>query len=225
MNRVLATTCAALIALPMPTALAQDKVTASNQQCVVSSAEQQAIQDFWDDIEQQARAKRIQELDTTIPHFAADLARYDTEGAPIAGELQQKLTDAKVPESLAELSNKTSEFTQDPEFQTTYTYEQTVNAAASISEDPATAVAQQLREKQRTRLDEIRITVFDQQDVRERYNARQLEFKQALEQCADEIAPPATWPWYAAGGALVAALIAARAWWNSRKPNRHSKAV
>ena len=213
MKRVVATACVTLaFALPNPIAHAQDKVTVNNQQCVVSAEEQQAIQDFWDEIESQAREQRIAEIDKIIPNFAADIKRYDAEDAPIANELQQKLTEANVTETLAELSSKTSEFTQNPEFQTAYTYEQTIHAASSIGDDPSTTVKQQLTEKQRTRLDEIRINVFDQGDTPLRYNARQHELKEALEACADEIAPPPTWPWYVLGGTIIAALIGARAW-------------
>lgn len=226
MKRVVATACVTLaFTLSNPIAHAQDKVTVNNQQCVVSAEEQQAIQDFWDEIESQAREQRIAEIDKIIPDFAADIKRYDTEDAPIANELQQKLTEANVTETLAELSSKTSEFTQNPEFQTAYTYEQTIHAASSIGDDPSATVKQQLTEKQRTRLDEIRINVFDQGDTPLRYNARQHELKEALEACADEIAPPPTWPWYVLGCAIIAALIGARAWWNSRKPNRHAKAM
>lgn len=200
-------------------------VSVSNEQCVISPEDQDKLLKFWDGIESFAREQRVAELDKEIAGFAEELRRYDEEQAPIAGELQAKLTAAGVPESLAELSSQNSGFTQNPDFQTTYSYEQTLAAAEAISNDPAASALEKLEANRHSRLDEFRIQKLSQEDQRKQYNALQSALKSSLESCANEIAPPPTWPWYVGGGALIVALIAARAWWNSRKPNRHSRAI
>lgn len=205
------------------------------QMCIASDSDTSAVVEFWDSLEADVRDARISELDAADPGFRAALDAYiaGDPGAPGAAELQSRMDTLHSGEGLAMLL---PEETTDPEvlaqqeatqFKTEYTYDEAVETAGAIAGDPAAAVLPQLEAAaaEGTRTAQLRAEVFAQRTAD--YNRTQLELRDEFQACVDAIddARPIPLQYLILGGALALAALAlaARAWSNHRRGNRHER--
>lgn len=237
LNRHLRTavTGAALISLLGSPIAGADTITADTGReiCVASDSDTSSVVTFWEDLEQDVRELRLNELDEQDPGLKADIEAYIDQdpAAPSAADLQTRLDALNTGEGLAMLlpESTTDLNVVDPQnqqkFQTEYTYDEARQIVADIPEDPATNVQTQLEEAAAasTRLAEIRAEVFAERTTD--YNQTQFELRDDFQSCVDEIedARPIPLQYLILGGAVLIALIAlgVTAWRNSKKTNRH----
>lgn len=226
---------AAVLGFPAAASASTVTVDLDRQLCIASDSDSSEVVAFWDTLEEDVRKARIDELDAADPGFRAVVEAYvaGAPDAPSATDLQTRMDALNSGEGLAMLL---PEETTDPEvlaqqeatqFKTEYTYEEAVETAGAISDDPAGTVLPQLEEAaaQGTRTAELRAETFAQRTGE--YNRTQLELRDEFQACVDAIddARPIPLQYLILGAAVLIAVLAlaARAWSNHRRGSRHER--
>lgn len=195
--------------------------------------------DFWDQLHEDAVAQRLVELDEADPGLGTAIGEYiatdpeandSTESATVSvSELQQRLSATGSGEGLGMFlpQDSVTEEAGTTE-KSEYAPEEARAAASKISDDPSELASQALDAQVSTYpevgLYAIERDLFEQR--REEYNQSQLELRDALNACADEVEPGFHFGLglqitsiIVVAGMLVLAIVAFR---NSRRESSHS---
>ncbi|MEZ2121580.1 MULTISPECIES: hypothetical protein [unclassified Corynebacterium] len=204
--------------------------------CTVDPEEENSdVVRFWTTLEEEARNKRLNELDALDPGLRSAIEKYDSStdapDIPSPTDLQRRIGAVGGAEGLGMLTTTTAEDagveSSAADHKTEYTEQETRAAAAAIATDPAAQIRDALRSQAATgtRLDEIKAELFN--DRAAEYNRTQEHLRNSLLDCADELkkaTPLPTWIWIV-GAITLTALLATvlTAIKNARRKNRHSR--